>query len=46
MALNLWQCQFPGCRSTAVGTGGALGLRAIGWFVEYREGQMAVSKWP
>ncbi len=31
-ALNKWECSHPGCTSTAVGVGGALGLRAIGWY--------------
>lgn len=30
--MNLWQCDKPGCKSTAVGNGGAIGLRAIGWW--------------
>lgn len=30
--MNLWQCKHAGCKSTAVGTGGAIGLRAIGWW--------------
>ncbi len=30
--LNKWDCHYPGCGSTAVGVGGALGLRAIGWY--------------
>ena len=29
--MNLWECERPGCKSTAVGCGGAIGLRAIGW---------------
>lgn len=32
--MNRWQCGEPGCRRTAVGSGGAVGLRAIGWFFE------------
>ncbi len=31
--MNLWECDTRGCPSTAVGIGGALGLRAIGWAV-------------
>lgn len=31
--MNLWQCDAPGCKRTAIGSGGAIGLRAIGWFV-------------
>jgi hypothetical protein len=32
--MNLWECDHPGCKSTAVGAGGAIGLRAIGWHFE------------
>lgn len=31
MTMSLWACNFPGCDSRASGTGGAIGLRAIGW---------------
>lgn len=34
MAINKWECQYPGCTSSCVGSGGAIGLRAIGWFFE------------
>lgn len=30
--MNKWECDFPGCKNTAVGCGGALGLRAVGWY--------------
>jgi hypothetical protein len=30
--MNLWECEAPGCDSKCVGAGGAIGLRAIGWF--------------
>ena len=30
--MNLWRCDHPGCDSTVVGQGSALGLRAIGWY--------------
>jgi hypothetical protein len=30
--VNLWECEHPGCTSTAVGCGGAAGLLAIGWY--------------
>lgn len=30
--MNRWGCDRHGCTSTAVGVGGAIGLRAIGWF--------------
>lgn len=33
MMLNKWECSHPGCTFHCVGTGGAIGLRAIGWFV-------------
>jgi len=29
--MNLWECSEPGCKNTAHGVGGALGLRAVGW---------------
>lgn len=34
MAMNKWECEHPGCTTTAVGTGGGVGLRAVGWWVE------------
>jgi len=33
--MNKWECDArdtAGCKATAVGTGGAVGLRAIGWY--------------
>lgn len=30
--MNRWDCDKHGCNSTAVGSGGAVGLRAIGWY--------------
>lgn len=30
--MNKWECDAPGCRNSAVGCGGAIGLRAIGWY--------------
>lgn len=30
--MNRWQCDKPGCRVEAVGVGGSIGLRAIGWY--------------
>lgn len=30
--MNEWQCQYAGCRNKVVGLGGAIGLRAIGWY--------------
>lgn len=30
--MNVWTCDKPGCESRCVGTGGAIGLRAIGWY--------------
>jgi len=32
--MNLWECEEPGCDATAVGEGGAVGLRAIGWYFQ------------
>lgn len=33
MAMNKWECQGPDCTNSIVGVGGAMGLRAIGWYV-------------
>jgi len=33
--MNRWECDHPGCTVTAVGVGGAVGLRSVGWFFEY-----------
>lgn len=30
--MNLWECDHPDCNASAVGEGGAVGLRAIGWY--------------
>ena len=30
--MNRWECQFANCGRTVVGVGGAIGLRAIGWW--------------
>lgn len=30
--MNRWQCDRHGCRTEAVGVGGAVGLRAVGWY--------------
>lgn len=30
--MNRWDCELHGCDVSAVGTGGAIGLRAIGWY--------------
>lgn len=30
--MNRWVCQHPGCDEFVCGTGGAIGLRAIGWY--------------
>ena len=27
-----WQCDSPGCKYKCIGLGGAIGLRAIGWW--------------
>lgn len=32
--MNLWQCDDPGCKTRATGSGSAIGLRAIGWYVK------------
>jgi len=32
--MNLWECEHPGCKATASGIGGAIGLRAIGWYFQ------------
>lgn len=36
MGVNKWNCAHPGCTYHCVGMGGAVGLRAIGWFVAIR----------
>lgn len=36
--MNRWQCEHPGCDASAVGCGGAVGLRAIGWYFEVGPG--------
>ena len=33
--MNLWECGHKGCKHTAVGVGGAVGLRAIGWYIKF-----------
>ena len=30
--MNLWECGEPGCKRSVTGCGGAIGLRAIGWY--------------
>ena len=30
--MNIWNCDHPGCTAEARGVGGAIGLRAIGWY--------------
>lgn len=30
--MNKWECDHPGCGNAVVGTGGAIGLRAVGWY--------------
>ena len=37
--MNRWDCAAPDCTRSAVGVGPALGLRAIGWYVELRAHQ-------
>lgn len=36
--MNQWDCQHPGCKRQAIGTGGAIGLQAIGWWFERGQG--------
>lgn len=43
---NEWQCEVPSCDRTAVGTGGAIGLRAIGWYFEPNLGLFCPSHRP
>src|SRR5258706_14173648 len=33
-AMNQWNCEEQGCAASAIGCGGAIGLRAIGWQFE------------
>ena len=37
--MNKWECEHPGCKEIAIGTGAAFGLRAIGWFFRPGLGQ-------
>lgn len=32
--MNAWTCEHTECKRSAVGCGGAVGLRAIGWYFE------------
>ena len=32
--MNRWECQHEGCPNSVIGCGGAIGLRAIGWYYE------------
>ncbi len=32
--MNRWNCEYPNCERSVTGTGGAIGLRAIGWYFE------------
>jgi len=32
--MNQWNCEEQGCAASAIGCGGAIGLRAIGWQFE------------
>ena len=36
--MNRWECNYPGCTNSAVGVGGARGLRGLGW--EFVPGQV------
>lgn len=33
--MNIWECTDRDCSRKCVGTGGAVGLRAIGWYFTY-----------
>ena len=33
--MNRWDCQHRGCKRHVLGTGGAVGLRAVGWQVSF-----------
>ena len=35
--MNKWECDSQGCDVTAIGCGGAIGLRALGW--QFEKGQ-------
>ena len=37
--MNKWECQEPGCESTAVGVKSAVGLVAIGWYARIVPGR-------
>lgn len=34
--MNRWKCQAAGCQSVCMGVGGAVGLRALGWYCKVR----------
>lgn len=36
--MNYWECDQSGCQSKSHGIGGAIGLRAIGWYFKKGEG--------
>lgn len=43
--MNKWECDYDGCTVTATGTGGAIGLLAIGWWfkpIGYGSGRPAL----
>lgn len=44
--MNLWECDERGCKITATGMGGAIGLRAIGWQAEINPGAMMTLRCP
>ena len=31
--MNIWECEYRGCKHKCIGIGTAVGLRAIGWYV-------------
>lgn len=35
--MNFWECSTTGCGRTAYGTGGAIGLQAVGWWFKRGE---------
>jgi hypothetical protein len=44
--MNQWICGRAGCGTQAHGTGGALGLRAIGWYFEPGNPPFCPAHWP
>jgi hypothetical protein len=46
--MNRWDCEHPGCDYFVCGLGGAIGLRAIGWYFVpgYRNNLFCPRHWP